>query len=101
MVSVQCSCERESGAMNWIVPRAPLGIFHTQHGFIPEDVGIGAAEPPGCCAAMKVKHEMVLGGQLGGVVVELDAELIAALNEVDLDAGYSPFLVERKGLIHL
>jgi hypothetical protein len=50
---------------------------------------------------VEVNHEVVLGSQLRDVVVPLDALLIVAVDEVDLDSGDAPLLEERERLLHL
>ena len=93
--------EREYAAVDRTVSSGNLAVLGSQDSFVTEHVGIGAFDAPWLAGPVEVEHQMMLRGFTRNVIVEFDTVLVIAIDEVDLDSGHAPLLIERKSLLHL
>ena len=80
---------------------APLGLLLSVDTLKVDDIGIGAVESGGLVGAVEVDEQVVLGGHLGGTVVEVYDARVVAVDEVDLEALDSHLRVVLAHALHV
>ena len=80
---------------------APAHVLQTVYALVVQDVGIGAVEAVRLERAVEVEHQMIFGGGLRGLGVEVEHQLVVAVHEVDLEALHAHLGVVLADMLHV
>ncbi len=79
----------------------PLHVFKTKHPLEVEQIGISAVETGGFVHAVKVKHETMTRGSLGGASYKFGKRLVITVHEIDLETLYTHIGIMLAHSLHI